>query len=216
MWAEKRGTSFQVWRLSDLSLLKTVRLQEGPWGHEHMDPAEIRLLADSTTAVLTTFTCAFYLLRGLDTDDPRAELVHSLPWTTYDTDDCAIPVTRGRFWVQAYGHSSGSALVSLDMSDPSSPRVADELRLDEPWWPHWVALEPGGDRIVVTAMQGSTRHRVLMARLDPATGGLTLDSTFRSPGADEPGVRFDRTSWPHGPAGPALPHGSVFASPGAP
>ncbi|NIQ54516.1 MAG: hypothetical protein GWN71_14395 [Gammaproteobacteria bacterium] len=213
MWAEKLGTSFQVWRLSDLTLLKTVRLPEGPRGDEHTDPAEIRLLADSTTAILTTFTCAMYLLHGLDTDDPRAELVFVLPWEDYETDDCGIPVTRGRFWIQAYGHSSGSALISMDMSDPGSPRVVDELRLEEPWWPHWLSLEPEGDRIVVTSNQGSALHRVLMARLDPETGALALDSTFRDPGAEEPGVRFDRASWPHGPAGPGRPHGAVFARP---
>ncbi|HSG48778.1 MAG TPA: selenium-binding protein SBP56-related protein, partial [Longimicrobiales bacterium] len=154
MWAEALGSSFQVWRLSDLTLLKTVRLPEGPRGYEHMDPAEIRLLADSTTAILTTFTCAMYLLHDLDTDDPWAELVNVFPWEDYETDDCSIPVTRGRFWVQAYGHSSGSGLVSMDVSDPSAPRVVDRLRLDEPWWPHWLSMEPGGDRIVVTSSGG--------------------------------------------------------------
>ncbi|NIP94714.1 MAG: hypothetical protein GWO24_15240, partial [Akkermansiaceae bacterium] len=61
MWGEAQGTSFQVWRLSDLTLLKTVRLPEGPLGYEHRDPAEVRLLPDSTTAIMTTFTCAMYL-----------------------------------------------------------------------------------------------------------------------------------------------------------
>lgn len=213
MWAEALGTSFQVWRLSDLALLKTVRLPEGPRGDEHTDPAEVRLLADSTTAILTTFTCAMYLLHDLDTDQPRAKLVHVLPWEDYETDDCGIPVTRGRFWVQAYAHSSGSALISMDMSDPGSPRVVDELRLDEPWWPHWLSLEPDGDRIVVTSSGGSALYRVLMVRLDPESGALALDTTFRDAGAAEPGVTFDRASWPHGPAGPARPHGAVFSRP---
>jgi len=213
MFAEKLGTSFQLWRLSDLTLLKTVRLPEGPRGNEHMDPAEIRLLADSTTAILTTFTCAMYLLGGLDTDDPWAELVHTLPWTNYDTDDCAIPATRGRYWVQAYGNANGSALVSLDVSDPRAPRVVDELRMGEPWWPHWISMEPEGDRIVVTSNPGSTLYRVLVVRLDPETGALELDATFRDPGSAEPGVTFLREVWPHGPAGPARPHGSVFSRP---
>lgn len=213
MFAENVGTSFQLWRLSDLTLLRTVRLPEGPRGNEHMDPAEVRLLADSTTAILTTFTCAMYLLGGLDTDEPHAELVHVLPWKDYDTDDCAIPVTRGRYWVQAYGNSEGSALVSMDISDPRSPRIVDEFRMDEPWWPHWLSLEPEGERIVVTSSPGSTHFRVLLVRLDPDTGRLELDTTFRDPGALEPGVTFRRDSWPHGPAGPALPHGAVFSRP---
>jgi hypothetical protein len=53
---------------------------------------------------------------------------------------------------------------------------------------------------------------VLLARLD-RTGKLELDSTFRSPGADHPGVFFGRDQWPHGAAGPAVPHGAVFARP---
>lgn len=214
MFLEALGTSFQVWRLSDLTLLKTVRLPQGPLGYEHKDPAEVRLLPDSSTAVLTTFTCATYLLHGLDSDEPRAELVNVLPWADYETDECGVPLVRGRFWIQTYGYSGGSALISMDMSDSTAPRVVDELRLEEPWWPHWVSGEPEGDRIVVTAAEGSTRYRVLVVRLDPETGRLTLDSTFTDAGSRVPGVSFDRTSWPHGSAGPALPHGAVFSHPG--
>lgn len=213
MNVEAEGTSFQVWRLSDLTLLKTVRLPEGPLGYEHRDPAEVRLLPDSVTAMMTTFTCAMYLLRDLTTDAPWAELVHVMPWETYETDDCGIPLTRDRVWVQTYASSKGSALVSLDISDPSRPVVLDRLTLEQPWWPHWVSIEPGGDRIVVTSGTGSTQYRVLIVHLDPETGRLTVDSTFRDPGSDRPGVSFERTEWPHGSAGRARPHGAVFSHP---
>ncbi len=211
MWAEAQGTSFQVWRLSDLTLLATIPLPRGPRGYEHRDPAEIRLLPDSTTAIMTTFTCAMYVLRGLETDAPRAELVHVLPWESYDTDECGIPATRERFWLQTYAHATGSKLISLDISDPSSPVVVDELTVDDEWWPHWISLEPGGDRIVVTSGPGATLYRVLVVLLNPQTGQLALDSTFRDPGSNIPGVRFDRTMWPHGEAGHARPHGAVFS-----
>jgi hypothetical protein len=220
MWGEAIGSSFQVWRLSDLSRIATVRLPEGPAGTGHLDPAEVRLLPDSVTAVLTTFRCNMYLLHGLETEAPRAELVYSLPWETYDTDQCGIPLTRGRFWVQTWAHASGSALISLDISDPARPVEVDRLTGDEIgltgyWEPHWISMEPDGDRIVLTSSSGETVHRVLVLRLDPETGDLTLDPSFRDPGSEVPGVRFDRTSWPHGEAGPARPHGSVFARPGA-
>jgi hypothetical protein len=211
MRMEAKGTSFQVWRLRDLSLVKTVLLPVGPSGHEHRDPAEVRLLADSTTAILTTFTCSMYLLRGLEADEPSAELVHMLPWTRYDTDECGIPLTRGDFWVQTYAHSDGSALVSLDISDPRDPVEVDRLTLEGDWWPHWISIEPGGDRIVLTSGPGETLYRVLVLHLNPETGKLTLDSTFRDPGSDRPGVSFNRTSWPHGGTGPARPHGAVFS-----
>jgi hypothetical protein len=211
MWGEARGTSFQVWRLSDLELIKTVRLPEGPLGYEHRDPAEVRLLTDSTTAIMTTFTCAMYLLHDLETEEPRAELIHVLPWATYDTDECGIPLVRGRFWIQTYAHSDGSSLISLDIADPANPVEVDRLTLEEAWSPHWVSAEPSGDRIAVTSGQGATLYRVLLVKLDPETGKLALDSTFRSPGSDSPGVSFERTSWPHGEAGPARPHGAVFS-----
>jgi hypothetical protein len=211
MRMEAHGTSFQVWRLSDLSLLSTVPLPAGPAGHEHRDPAEVRLLPDSVTAILTTFTCSLYLLHGLETKTPSAELIYTLPWDTYDTDECGIPVTRGDLWVQTYAHSDGSALVSLDISDPEHPVEVDRLKLEATWWPHWVSMEPGGDRIVLTSGPGETRYRVLLAHLHPGTGLLALDSTFRDPGSERPGVSFDRTSWPHGSAGSARPHGAVFS-----
>jgi hypothetical protein len=215
MWEKAGGTSFQVWRLSDLELLETVRLPEGPLGYEHRDPAEVRLLPDSTTAIMTTFTCAMYMLSGLETDEPWAELVNVLPWDSYP-NHCGIPLTRGDYWIQTYAHTDGSALIAIDISDPANPVEADRLTLDEAWAPHWISMEPAGDRIVVTSAPGSTLYRVLVVRLDPETGRLALDSTFRSPGAELPGVSFDRTSWPHGEAGPARPHGAVFSRADAP
>ena len=211
MWAEAQGTSFQVWRLSDLELIETVRLPEGPLGYEHRDPAEIRLLPDSITAIMTTFSCAMYLLHDLETEAPWAELTNVLPWENYETDECGIPLTRGRFWVQTYANSSGSSLISMDISDPSGPVVLDKLTLVEAWWPHWISIEPEGNRIVLTSGPGATLYRVLIVHLDPDTGQLELDMAFRDRGAAEPGVSFDRTSWPHGEAGAARPHGAVFS-----
>lgn len=211
MWGVAQGTSFQLWRLSDLTLLATVPLPRGPQGYEHRDPAEVRLLPDSTTAIMTTFTCAMYLLHDLQTDTPSAELTRVMPWTDYKTDECGIPATTGRFWIQTYANAAGSKLLSLDVSDPGRPAVLDELTLAEPWWPHWISIEPGGERIVVTSGEGSTLYRVLVVRLDRETGALALDSTFRDAGSTVPGVSFDRTTWPHGAAGPARPHGAVFS-----
>jgi hypothetical protein len=54
---------------------------------------------------------------------------------------------------------------------------------------------------------------VLLADLDPATGAMSIDTTFRDPGADRPGVFFGRVAWPHGATGAAIPHGAVFARP---
>jgi hypothetical protein len=213
MWSEANGTSFQVWRLSDLALLATVPLSPGERGYEHRDPAEVRLLSDSVTAMMTTFTCAMYRLHDLETEEPWAELVNVLPWSDYETDECGIPATRDDIWLQTYGNAQGSSLISYDLSDPSNPVLLDRLEWDEAWWPHWISIEPDGNRVVLTSSTGATRTKVLLAHLDPQTGELAWDSTFRDPGSDEIGVEFDRQSWPHGEAGPAKPHGAVFSRP---
>lgn len=214
MRAEQVGTSFQVWRLSDLSLLETVVLPAGPGGYEQRDPAEVRLLSDSVTAMMTTFTCALYRLHGLDTAQPSAELVNVLPWADYETDECGIPATYGNIWLQTYANSHGSSLMSFDISDPSNPVLVDELGWDEPWWPHWISIEPGGERVVLTSGNGATRTRVLMINLDPETGEIEFDPAFRDPGSEQIGVEFDRLEWPHGASGPAKPHGAVFSGGG--
>jgi hypothetical protein len=211
MNVEADGTSFQVWSLSDLHLLHTVRLAPGPAGYEHRDPAEVRLLPDSVTAMMTTFTCALYQLHDLESDAPSAELVNVLPWSDYETDECGIPATFGHIWLQTYAHADGSWLISYDISDPSHPVELDRLAWPSEWWPHWISIEPGGCRVVVTSGEGDTRYRVLIVLMDPETGELEFDSNFRDSGADEPGVSFERTSWPHGEAGAARPHGAVFS-----
>jgi len=211
MRGEMNGRSFQVWRLDDLALIETVVLQPGEEGYEHRDPAEVRLLGDSVTAMLTTFTCALYRLRDLDSEAPRAELVHVLPWSDYETDECGIPAAFGDIWIQTYANAAGSALLSYDLSDPSDPVLLDRLEWGAPWWPHWVSIEPGGRRVVVTSSTGTTQTKVLMVHLDPTTGEMSFDDRFRDELTGELGVDFARHRWPHGETGPGKPHGAVFS-----
>ena len=198
------ATSVQIWRLSDLALLHTVRLPESPAG-AHWLPAEPRVLPDGSV-IVTTFACGIFLLEGVETESPSARLVTSFPWE--NPRECALPVIRGRYWVQT--NATTHSLVSLDMSDPADPAIVDELVLEPDAEPHWISIEPDGDRIVLTGL-GSLRGRVLLARLDPDTGSLELVEEFREPGADEPGVSFKGPDWPHGPTGAAVPHGAVFS-----
>ena len=211
MHAKAKGTSFQVWRLDDLSLVETVVLEPGALGYEHRDPAEVRLLGDSITAMMTTFTCALYRLHDLESERPRAELVSVLPWSDYETDECGIPATYGDIWLQTYANSAGSSLMSFDISDPSSPVLLDQLEWDEPWWPHWISVEPGGRRVVLTSSTGATRTKVLMVHLDPESGALSFDEEFRDHITGEVGIDFNRVHWPHGDSGPGKPHGAVFS-----
>ena len=114
----------------------------------------------------------------------------------------------GVFWVQTV--EVVNALVSLDLSNVSRPRKVDELSLGDGAWPHWISREPDGHRIVVTGYQALV-HSVQLVEIDPDSGQLSMITGFRDPGSDQAGVRFDRESWPHGDAGPAVPHGAVFS-----
>jgi hypothetical protein len=68
------GTSHvvQVWRLSDLKRIKTVRLPEGPRGVEGNNANEPRLLADGRTILVSTENCGLYRIVGLAQQRPSS------------------------------------------------------------------------------------------------------------------------------------------------
>lgn len=190
----------QVWRYSDLKLIKSIFLK-GEFG---VDPAEPRVLADGKTVLVSTFSCGLYKLSALETENPVAELVHS-----FGGVNCALPVVAGKFWVQTVPASN--ALVSLDVSNPSKPIEAGRLVLGEQDKPHWIGLEPNGRRIVISGGGGKLESRLLIAMIDPKTGKLRLDKKFIEPGTKGFGFDFNREVWPHGKNGRGIPHGAVFS-----
>lgn len=198
--------NLQIWRLSDLSLLRTFPLTDGPAGDEGLLTAEPRLLDDGRTVLVSTFNCGLYLMEGLDGDRPSARLVASFP--RKPNTSCAIPVVAGRYYLITV--PAWSAVVSLDISDPSAPREVSRVTLGDRDVPHWIALAPDKRRVVVTGYEG-LKHRVVIARFDPATGQLAIDGRFREEGADEPGFRMDDKTWPHGGTARGIPHGAVFS-----
>lgn len=198
----------QLWRLSDLALLRTFSLPDGPAGGEGLLTAEPRVLRDGRTVLVSTFNCGLYLLDGLDGDAPSGRLVASFPRKagTY----CAIPVVAGDHYLVTV--PAWNAVVSLDVRDPAAPREVGRVTFGPSDTPHWIALAPDGRRVVVTGYDGM-QHRVEIAQFDPATGALARDARFREEGATEPGIRFDGRTWPHGGAAAGIPHGAVFSRP---
>jgi len=203
------GRSVQVWRLSDLVLLQTVLLPPGPRGDEHLHPAEVRLLGDGESVMVTTFHCGMYVLSELD-GIPVAKLARSFPWSPVQGEDtdCNVPVRFGRFWAQPVG-TTGSVVV-MDVSRPDEPVIVDELPFGVDARPHWLALEPGGRRMVMTG-GGTLAGGVYLIDVDPETGKLRLADDLPATGSGLPGLRFDRSAWPHGKTGPAFAHGAVFS-----
>jgi hypothetical protein len=108
------GIAVQVWRMSDLKLLRTIRLSPGPRGYGHEDPQEPRVLADGKTVLVQTRSCGLHRVTGLDTDEPRAESVY-----TFEGGLCGVPIVVDHYWVEAVPAIGG--VVVLDVSDPARP-----------------------------------------------------------------------------------------------
>jgi hypothetical protein len=206
MHLEVRSRAVQVWRLSDLSLLQTVPLPPGPHGDENAMTAEPRVLGDGRTVLVNTFTCGLYRLDGLDGATTTATWIYSSAWR--EQRFCAVPLAVGHYWLQP--NAVEHAVITLDVTDPGHPREVGRLTLGPEENPHWLGLEPNGDRIVITGYQ-ALESRVLLAHLDRTSGTLRLDSAFTTPGSARPGVDFARERWPHGASGRAIPHGAVFS-----
>jgi hypothetical protein len=201
-----QSTHVQVWRLSDLALLATLRLPPQEGGHNAWT-AEPRRLANGEVYV-NTFSCGLYRIAGVATDRPTVLPVTFSRFAGFGF--CSVPVTVGNFWI--HPSSTERAIVAYDLSDPAAPREASRLALDSAYAnPHWIALDAVGHRVVVTA---DDQPWVLIVDVDPSTGALSVDERFREPGAARAGITFDRPEWPHGAGGRAQPHGAVFG-PGA-
>jgi hypothetical protein len=196
----------QIWRLSDLALLHTITLPDGPAGDESMLTAEPRVLADGRTVLVSTFACGLYLMDGLESTAPSARLVASFPRQTGTY--CAIPIVSGHYYLVTV--PAWNAVVSLDISDPAAPREASRVVLGPEDVPHWIAISADQRRVVITGY-GGMKHRVMIARFDPATGQLAIDERFRAEGVTQPGFRMDDKTWPHGGKAKGIPHGAVFS-----
>jgi hypothetical protein len=198
--------SLQLWRLSDLKLLATFDLPQGPRGDEAGMTAEPRLLADGKSVLVSTFDCGLYLVTGLDGPSPAGQLVSSFPRRKGTA--CAIPIIAGHYYLVTV--PAWHAVVSLDISNPAKPREVSRLELGAGDDPHWIAIEPNHRREVITGY-ADLKNRVVIANFDETTGRLTIDERFRDTGATQPGITMSSASWPHGGNALGVPHGAVFS-----
>ncbi|HEX9659095.1 MAG TPA: selenium-binding protein SBP56-related protein [Rhodothermales bacterium] len=205
MMGEVDTRAVQIWRLSDLGLLHTLLLPDGPRGDEGMTPGEPRTAPDGSV-LLTTFRCGMYRVTGLTSDTPEVKLVHTYPYVS--GYECAVPVTIGNYVVQTVPAING--LIAMDVSDPAHPVEANRISFGPGAHPHWIAASDEGLRIVVMGYR-ALNGRLLMVDFDPDTGRMTLDTRFGDPDSIFPGVSMLRDEWPHGTSRDAIPHGVVFS-----
>ena len=195
----------QLWRLSDMKLLRTLQVARSSPDSTSRYPFEVRFFADGRSALLNTYNCGFYFLSGLDGNSPAIEPVLALEHPRYIA--CGVPQLIGNWWIMPVGNAH--EFIVFDVSDPRRPRRVSTLTTDTTFNPHWMSREEGSNRIVLSS-EGKAPS-VRMVRFDSTTGTLTWDERFRDKADGPPGVSFDRAEWPHGKTGAAQPHGSVFS-----
>lgn len=195
------GVTWQIWRLSDLTLLRTAYVDVGEDRFSHIGPQEPRLGPDGSVFV-ESLACGLQRITGIETGSPRARLVYTFPGSW-----CGVPTIVGRFLVE--GPLEAHGLVALDLADPSRPVEVSRLKLGDTYYAHWTAWDPKTERLVVTSGR-KPEDRLYLVKLDTRTGQLALDETFRDVDG-QVGFNFVDRRWPHGWTGSALPHGVVFS-----
>jgi hypothetical protein len=191
------GATYQVWRLSDLKLLETAYFDVGPNRYAHISPEEPRLGPDGSIYV-QTLGCGIERITGLNSDEPRSQLVHTFPGNW-----CGVPTVVGHFLIQSVPATHG--LIVLDITYGAKPVEVARLKISDTFAPHWTGWDAKTQRLVVTGSE----PRLYMLKFDQATGALTMDDAFHDAGGGS-GISFERTDWPHGWSGQGLPHGVVF------
>ncbi len=217
----------QIFRYSDFELLHTIDLAVGV-DHEGKTVEGINgagfgqhVLPDGSI-FLNSYGCNFYHLTGIDTDQPKADLVFSVE--TDPADDptkirgaCGIPLMIGQYWVQPIGKKE--QVVVLDISNPTSPTEVFRLDTPEGFAPHWMGKDPAGNRLILGAELGGEQG-FYMLRFDEASGRIEFDPDFADYRSNSPFnlfrsksvgyISLDRETWPHGATGPAWGHAAVF------
>ena len=192
------GVTYQVWRLSDLKLLKTEYLDVGENRYSQISPEEARLAPDGSV-LIQTLGCGIERVTGVDTNEPTSKLVYVFPG-----DWCGVPTVVGHYLVQSVPTIHG--FIVLDVTNAAKPVEVSRLALSNDYFSHWTAWGTKTKRLVVT----SGSNRLYLLKLDPATGALSLDDDFR--GTDgKTGFTFADREWPHGWRGTAMAHGAVFS-----
>jgi len=195
------GVTYQVWRLSDLRLLKTSYLDVGANRYSQISPEEPRLGPDGSVFV-QTLGCGIERITGVNTDEPKSQLVYTLPGNW-----CGVPTIVGHYLVQSSKAIHG--LIVLDIANAAKPVEVSRLTISDTYGAHWTAWDAKAQRLVVTSGVAS-EDRIYLLKLDQKTGALTLDDAFRDTDG-KIGFSFVDREWPHGWKGTGMPHGAVFS-----
>lgn len=195
------GSTYQVWRLSDLKLLKTALFDAGKYRVSHINPEEPRAGADDAVYV-QTLSCGVERITGIASAEPTSKLVYTFPGR-----DCGVPTIIGHYFVQSVPAIHG--FIVLDIADGARPVEVSRLTVSAGFGAHWTAWDPKTHRLVVTPASPKD-NRMYLLKFNVDSGALTMDDGFRDVDG-KVGISFDRRVWPQGWTGSGLPHGAVFS-----
>ena len=194
------SNTYQLFRLSDLELLGTYRLDPGPRLNGHVSPEEPRIGPDGA-AYIQTLSCGIQRVTGMEGPSPTATLVYQFPGSW-----CGVPTVVGHYLVQSVPSIHG--YIVLDIADGARPVEVSRLVINDRYSSHWTGWDERSRRLVITS--GQSGDRMYLLKLDEASGSLTIDERFR--GEDgQAGFSFAERAWPHGWTGEGQPHGAVFS-----
>jgi hypothetical protein len=196
-----RGVTYQVWRLSDLKLLKTEYFDVGENRYAQISPEEPRVGPDGSVFV-QTLGCGLERITGIDTDHPASHLVHTFPGNW-----CGVPTIVGHYLIQSAPNVH--AAIVLDIANAAKPVEISRITFDDNYFPHWTAWDAKTNRFVITP--GRDGHpRLYLLKFDLSSGAITMDEAFHDTDG-KPGFDFSNRDWPHGWKGTGRPHGAVFS-----
>jgi hypothetical protein len=193
-------SALQLWSTAPLAPLELIPLPANGTDSGHVAASTVAATANGELFA-NTFYCGLYHVTGLIGEAPSATRVFSFPGGTDDDTLCGVATTVGNYWIQAVAALPG--IMVVDLSDPTAPREAARLVLDGSRFPnpHWVSVNSDGTRLAITGNMGLW---LAMARLDPETGTLTLDQSFKGAEASSAGMmvrnRDGKMMYPHGVA----------------
>ena len=168
------GVTYQVWRLSDLKLLKTAYLDVDKNLYGHVSPEEARVGPDGAVYV-QTLGCGIERITDVDKDQPRSKLVYTFPGSL-----CGVPTIVGHYLIQSVPVAHG--LIVLDISNGNKPVEVSRLKLNNDYFSHWTGWDAKTGRLVVTGDQA----RLYLVKLNsqPALSRWTMRFMTRTGNQD--------------------------------
>jgi hypothetical protein len=199
------GMTVQMWSIAGPTFEKNLILPAGARGEENLAPRTPAFLHRKPALVVNAYEGGgIFVSETMDLADPLFVLVKDYGAGAHP--DGAAVTPDDRFYVTALAGSG--RIVSLSIGDLHRVREVSSLPVGGAGRDAPLAMSLDGRRIAV-----ADGERVRRLALDPGSGQLRPDGSFRDERSGEPGIDFGRSAWPHGQTGPAVPRALLFIAP---